>query len=80
MQGWMVPEERVSSSDLDAVLAAAVSAFAFIFVHPFEDGNGRIHRRHLYDRALEAFSRPLLPDVEWKWAEDRSIEVLNSIF
>jgi Fic family protein len=29
---------------LDPVLAAAVLAFGFIYIHPFEDGNGRIHR------------------------------------
>ena len=28
----------------DAVLAAAIIAFGFVFIHPFEDGNGRIHR------------------------------------
>jgi Fic family protein len=26
------------------VLAAAMIAFGFVFIHPFEDGNGRIHR------------------------------------
>jgi len=26
------------------VLAAAIIAFGFVFIHPFEDGNGRIHR------------------------------------
>ena len=28
----------------DAVLAAALIAFGFVFIHPFVDGNGRIHR------------------------------------
>lgn len=28
----------------DAVLAAAMIAFGFVFIHPFVDGNGRIHR------------------------------------
>lgn len=28
----------------DAVLAAAIVAFGFVFIHPFVDGNGRIHR------------------------------------
>jgi Fic family protein len=27
----------------DAVLAAAI-AFGFVFIHPFVDGNGRLHR------------------------------------
>ncbi|MDX2263469.1 MAG: Fic family protein [Hyphomicrobiales bacterium] len=29
---------------LDPVIAAAVLAFGFIYIHPFQDGNGRIHR------------------------------------
>ncbi|MDF1523314.1 MAG: Fic family protein, partial [Trueperaceae bacterium] len=32
------------SRSLDPVIAAAVIAFGFVYVHPFEDGNGRIHR------------------------------------
>lgn len=31
-------------SDIDAVTIAAVLSFAFVFLHPFDDGNGRIHR------------------------------------
>lgn len=30
--------------EFDAVLAAAMIAFGFVFIHPFVDGNGRIHR------------------------------------
>lgn len=44
MQGWTAMTERLLSSPLDAVIAAAVCAFAFVFIHPFEDGNGRLHR------------------------------------
>jgi Fic family protein len=29
---------------LDPVLQAAATAFGFVYVHPFEDGNGRLHR------------------------------------
>ncbi|SFU04933.1 Fic/DOC family protein [Pseudovibrio denitrificans] len=36
---------------LDPVLAAAVLAFGFVYVHPFEDGNGRLHR-YLIHHAL----------------------------
>ncbi len=32
------------SSALDPIIAAACAAFGFVYVHPFEDGNGRIHR------------------------------------
>ncbi|MBD1422555.1 Fic family protein [Sphingobacterium chuzhouense] len=31
-------------AEFDAVLAAAMIAFGFVFIHPFVDGNGRIHR------------------------------------
>ena len=36
--------DRGPSQKLDAVFAAAILAFGFIYIHPFEDGNGRIHR------------------------------------
>ena len=29
---------------LDPVIAASIIAFGFVFIHPFTDGNGRIHR------------------------------------
>ena len=44
MHGWMALTERMLQAPLDPVIAAAVSAFAFVFIHPFEDGNGRMHR------------------------------------
>lgn len=44
MDAWMRLTRRLLDSPVDPVVAAAVSSFAFVFVHPFEDGNGRIHR------------------------------------
>ena len=40
----MVAFDRHAAQSLDAVIAAAVLAFGFVYVHPFVDGNGRIHR------------------------------------
>ena len=40
----MTAFDRVAAQKLDAVIAAAVLAFGFVYVHPFVDGNGRIHR------------------------------------
>ncbi len=40
----LVAFDQGPSQKLDAVFAAAVLAFGFIYIHPFEDGNGRIHR------------------------------------
>ncbi len=36
--------ERALGGGADPVVAAAVMAFGFIYVHPFVDGNGRLHR------------------------------------
>jgi hypothetical protein len=40
----MVAFDRGAAQNLDGVIAAAALAFGFVYVHPFEDGNGRIHR------------------------------------
>lgn len=44
MEGWMDCVRRLQDSAVDPVAAAAAMAFGFVFIHPFEDGNGRIHR------------------------------------
>lgn len=31
-------------SSIDAVIQAAATSFGFVYIHPFEDGNGRLHR------------------------------------
>jgi hypothetical protein len=36
--------DRGPARELDPVLAAAVLAFGFVYIHPLEDGNGRLHR------------------------------------
>ena len=40
----LLKTNEVLESDFDAVLTAAIVAFGFVFIHPFEDGNGRLHR------------------------------------
>lgn len=42
--GGLTAFEAGAAGDLDPVVAAAVLAFGFVYIHPFEDGNGRIHR------------------------------------
>lgn len=44
MKAWGSASERLVDDSVDPVVAAALIAFGFVFVHPFEDGNGRIHR------------------------------------
>jgi len=40
----MVEFDRSYAGEIDPVIAASVLAFGFVYIHPFEDGNGRIHR------------------------------------
>ena len=40
----LVAFDRDYAQQLDPVVAAAVLAFGFIYTHPLEDGNGRLHR------------------------------------
>jgi hypothetical protein len=44
MAGLLEANDRMSAEGVDAVLEAAATAFGFVYVHPFEDGNGRLHR------------------------------------
>jgi hypothetical protein len=44
MTEMLETNDRMSADDVDAVLQAAATAFGFIYVHPFQDGNGRLHR------------------------------------
>jgi hypothetical protein len=44
IDGLMEFAERSETGGLDPIVSAACLAFGFVFIHPFEDGNGRIHR------------------------------------
>jgi Fic family protein len=44
MDAWAALMGRVVNGGVDPIVAAAVTSFAFVFAHPFADGNGRIHR------------------------------------
>lgn len=49
MQGWLeCLTQWLASDEVDAVTIAAVMGFAFVFLHPFDDGNGRVHRYLLH--------------------------------
>jgi hypothetical protein len=54
MQGVVEYERRTEGSSVDPVVVAAALSFGFVYIHPFEDGNGRIHRwlvHHVLARA-----------------------------
>ena len=47
MHGLKETEDKSTGSN--AIIRAAIIAFGFVFIHPFEDGNGRIHRFLIHD-------------------------------
>jgi hypothetical protein len=51
LSGLIETNQLLTDSGYDPVLAATLIAFGFIFIHPFEDGNGRIHR-YLFHHVL----------------------------
>ncbi len=44
LAGLIAANERMRHGMLDPVLQAAATAFGLVYIHPFEDGNGRVHR------------------------------------
>lgn len=62
MQGLMAMSQRLRGATrnaeqkpvIDPVVAAASVSFGFVFIHPFLDGNGRIHR-YLIHEQLSAY-------------------------
>lgn len=44
IEGLLDYDAWTAAGDYDPVLSAAALAFGFVYIHPFEDGNGRIHR------------------------------------
>ncbi|MCK4390616.1 MAG: Fic family protein [Desulfobacterales bacterium] len=105
MDGLTAAHERMNTGGVSAVIQAAAIAYGFVFLHPFEDSNGRIHRFLIhnilarrgftpegvmfpisasmlknpadYDASLEAFSRQLMPLVEYSLDEDGHMTVHN---
>ena len=95
----------VNAVSVPPVIQAAAIAYGFVFLHPFEDGNGRIHRFLIhnilarrgftpesvmfpisavmlknpadYDASLDAFSRQLMPLVEYTLEQDGHLTVHN---
>jgi hypothetical protein len=44
MTGLIETSKILINQPIDAVVAASKVAFGFVFIHPFVDGNGRVHR------------------------------------
>src|SRR5260221_13152832 len=44
MNEFLTASRRILESEIHPVIAAAAIAYSFVFLHPFSDGNGRLHR------------------------------------
>jgi hypothetical protein len=44
MEGLLEANDRMSEAGIDPVLQATITAFGFVYIHPLQDGNGRLHR------------------------------------
>ena len=54
IEGMIQTYDILKKSNFDPVLGAAIISFGFVFIHPFVDGNGRIHR-YLMHQVLADF-------------------------
>ena len=106
MDGLIASHARMDKGGVPPVVHAAAIAYGFVFLHPFEDGNGRIHRflihnifarrgftptgimfpvsasmlknRTDYDASLEAFSRRLMPLIDYSLDDQGRMTVANN--
>lgn len=44
IKDWLELDSKLSRIDLDPIIHASIIAFSFVYIHPLEDGNGRMHR------------------------------------
>ncbi|MBQ2622124.1 MAG: Fic family protein [Thermoguttaceae bacterium] len=59
MDGLIESHKRMAQGGVSAIAHAAAIAWGFVFLHPFEDGNGRSHRFLIHNiLALAGFTPP----------------------
>lgn len=44
LESWIELHILLSEDNINPILHAVIMAFSFVYIHPLEDGNGRIHR------------------------------------
>jgi len=44
LHNWIELDIQLSSDEINPIFHAVIIAFSFVYIHPLEDGNGRIHR------------------------------------
>jgi Fic family protein len=84
MEGLIASHQRMGTGDVLAVIHAAAIAYGFVFLHPFEDGNGRIHRFLIHNILArrrftpEAFIFPVSASIVQNRADyDSSLEAFS---
>jgi hypothetical protein len=59
MAGLIVADTSLRESEIHPVIHAAAIGYGFVYIHPFEDGNGRIHRFLIHNiLATRGFTPP----------------------
>ena len=58
INGLIETTQLLKDSEYPAVLSTVLIAFGFVFIHPFEDGNGRLHRYLLHHILMETGFTP----------------------
>jgi hypothetical protein len=59
IDGMVAANQTMTAAECDPVLQAAAIAFGFVYIHPLEDGNGRLHRYLIHHVLAErGFSPP----------------------
>ncbi len=48
IQAWVNLDDKLSIDGVNPIIQAVIVAFSFVYIHPLEDGNGRIHRYLLH--------------------------------
>ena len=48
IESWIELDTLLEEDQVDPILHATIIAFSFVYIHPLEDGNGRIHRYLLH--------------------------------
>ena len=58
MQGLVEYAGKAAATPVDPVVSAAALSFGFVYIHPFEDGNGRLHRWLIHHVLAQAGYNP----------------------
>lgn len=58
LAGIVAYEQRALAGEIDPVVVAAAISFGFVYVHPYVDGNGRLHRWLIHHTLAEGGYNP----------------------